>query len=67
MAPGGKSLLFGMGEGGIKRLDVELRGKVPRFLEITGKLRVRFNKSQGGSDLLHRNTLSFACVPPSGL
>lgn len=36
MAPGGKSIVFAMGSGGIKRLDVDTRGKVPRVTEVSG-------------------------------
>ncbi|GIL43113.1 hypothetical protein Vafri_898 [Volvox africanus] len=41
IAPGGKSILFAIGNGGIQRLDVEQRDKIPRFIEITGSLEER--------------------------
>ncbi|GLC35833.1 hypothetical protein PLESTB_000499100 [Pleodorina starrii] len=41
VAPGGKSILLAIGNGGVQRLDLELRGKVPRFIEITGSLEER--------------------------
>ncbi len=36
LSPGAKSLVFAMGKGGIQRLDLDARGKTPKFTEITG-------------------------------
>ena len=36
-APSGKCLVFAMGKGGIKRLDLDARGKVPKLNEVSGQ------------------------------
>ncbi|GFR41225.1 hypothetical protein Agub_g1898, partial [Astrephomene gubernaculifera] len=36
VSPGAKSIVFAMGKGGIKRLDVDTRGAVLRFTELSG-------------------------------
>ncbi|KAG2442838.1 hypothetical protein HXX76_002917 [Chlamydomonas incerta] len=38
IAPGGRSIVFGVGDAGLRRLDLDARGRVPRFTEITGSL-----------------------------
>ncbi|KXZ56644.1 hypothetical protein GPECTOR_1g580 [Gonium pectorale] len=41
VTPSGKSIVFAMGNGGIRRLDLDTRGKMPRFSEVTGSLEER--------------------------
>ncbi|GAX77727.1 hypothetical protein CEUSTIGMA_g5170.t1 [Chlamydomonas eustigma] len=43
MLPSNKSIVFAMGQGGIKRLDIDAQGRVPKFTEITGDLQMRIS------------------------
>lgn len=36
LAPNGKSLVLVMSKGGIKRLDLDTKGKVPKVTEVSG-------------------------------
>ncbi|PNW85068.1 hypothetical protein CHLRE_03g170350v5 [Chlamydomonas reinhardtii] len=38
IAPGGRSIVFGVGDAGLRRLDLDTRGRVPKFTEVTGTL-----------------------------
>jgi hypothetical protein len=37
ISPNGKNMVLAMGQGGIKRLDLDLRGKIPKITDITGE------------------------------
>lgn len=37
ISPNEKSIVFIMGKGGIKRLDLDAKGKTPKFTEMTGR------------------------------
>mgnify|MGYP001806927565 CR=1 FL=1 len=37
IAPGGRSIVFGVGDAGLRRLDLDTRGRVPKFTEVTGE------------------------------
>ncbi|KAG2450044.1 hypothetical protein HYH02_000148 [Chlamydomonas schloesseri] len=38
VAPGSRSIVFGVGDAGLRRLDLDARGRVPKFTEVTGAL-----------------------------
>ena len=51
LTPNGKSLVFAMGQGGIRRLDQDTKGRFPKFVSMTGKWRKRGATGSGGSKL----------------
>eukprot|EP00798_Chlamydomonas_sp_ICE-L_P008313 gene8313-1588_t len=47
MTPNGKSIVFAMTKGGIVRLDLDLKQKVPKIVEMSGDLKERLGTVKG--------------------